>query len=128
MKHLEYMIATLQEIRELGVAIAIDDFGTGFSSLTYLAKLPIDTLKIDRSFVVDMVTGPRGLALVSTIISLGRALNLKLVAEGVETDEQSRLLRLLHCDEMQGYLCGRPTPIEAFEAALLVPPGPQTSS
>jgi EAL domain-containing protein (putative c-di-GMP-specific phosphodiesterase class I) len=88
----------------------------------------LDTLKIDRSFVVDMVSGPRGLALVSTIISLGRALNLKLVAEGVETEEQSRLLRLLLCDEMQGYLRGRPVPIEAFEAAYLLPPGQQPSS
>jgi diguanylate cyclase (GGDEF)-like protein/PAS domain S-box-containing protein len=128
MKDLEYTIAILQEIRELGVVIALDDFGTGFSSLKYLAKLPLDTLKIDRSFVVDMVSGPRGLALVSTIISLGRALNLKLVAEGVETEEQSRLLRLLLCDEMQGYLRGRPVPIEAFEAAYLLPPGQQPSS
>jgi diguanylate cyclase (GGDEF)-like protein/PAS domain S-box-containing protein len=121
MKDLEYTIGILQEIRELGVAIAIDDFGTGFSSLKYLAKLPLDTLKIDRSFVVDMASGPRGLALVSTIISLGQALGLKLVAEGVETEEQSRLLRLLRCDEMQGYLYGRPMPIDAFEAAFLVP-------
>jgi EAL domain-containing protein (putative c-di-GMP-specific phosphodiesterase class I) len=83
----------------------------------------LDTLKIDRSFVVDMASGPRGLALVSTIISLGQALNLKLVAEGVETEEQSRLLRLLRCDEMQGYLYGRPVPIDAFEAAFLVPRG-----
>ena len=128
MKDLEHTIATLQEIRELGVAIAIDDFGTGFSSLKYLAKLPLDTLKIDRSFVVDMASGPRGLALVSTIINLGQALSLKLVAEGVETEEQSRLLRLLRCDEMQGYLYGRPVPIEDFEAAYLVPRGEHTSS
>jgi len=128
MNDLEYTIATLQAIRELGVAIAIDDFGTGFSSLRYLAKLPIDTLKIDRSFVVDMASGPRGLALVSTIISLGQALNLKLVAEGVESEEQSRLLRLLRCDEMQGYLYGKPVPIDAFEAAFLVPRGQHTLS
>jgi EAL domain-containing protein (putative c-di-GMP-specific phosphodiesterase class I) len=128
MKDLEHTIAILQEIRELGVVIAIDDFGTGFSSLKYLSKLPLDTLKIDRSFVVDMVSGPGGLALVSTIISLGRALNLKLVAEGVETEEQSRLLRLLRCDEMQGYLYGRPVPIDAFEAAYLVQRGQLTST
>jgi diguanylate cyclase (GGDEF)-like protein/PAS domain S-box-containing protein len=119
MKDLEYTIATLQEIRELGIVIAIDDFGTGFSSLRYLSDLPLDTLKIDRSFVVDMVSGPRGLALVSTIISLGQALNLKLVAEGVETEEQSRLLSLLRCDEVQGYLYGRPVPADVFEAAYL---------
>jgi diguanylate cyclase (GGDEF)-like protein/PAS domain S-box-containing protein len=127
MKDLECTIATLQAIREFGVAIAIDDFGTGFSSLRYLAKLPIDTLKIDRSFVVDMASGPRGLALVSTIISLGRALNLKSVAEGVETEEQARLLRLSRCDEMQGYLYGRPVPGDVFEATYLAPRGQHTS-
>jgi EAL domain-containing protein (putative c-di-GMP-specific phosphodiesterase class I) len=120
MKDLEYTISTLQAIRELGVVIAIDDFGTGFSSLRYLAKLPIDTLKIDRSFVVDMASESRGLALVSTIVNLGQALGLKLVAEGVETVEQLRLLRLLRCDEMQGYLYGRPVPGDVFEAAYLV--------
>jgi diguanylate cyclase (GGDEF)-like protein/PAS domain S-box-containing protein len=123
MKDLEYAIATLQAIRELGVVIAIDDFGTGFSSLRYLAKLPIDTLKIDRSFVVDMASGSRGLALVSTIVNLGQALSLKLVAEGVETVEQLRLLRLLRCDEMQGYLYGRPVPADVFEATYLVGTG-----
>jgi diguanylate cyclase (GGDEF)-like protein len=120
MRDLEYTIATLQAVRELGVVIAIDDFGTGFSSLRYLAKLPLDTLKIDRSFVIDMASGSRGLALVSTIVNLGQALNLKLVAEGVETEEQARLLRLLRCDEMQGYLYGRPVPGDVFEATYLV--------
>jgi len=112
-------IASLQAIRAMGVTIAIDDFGTGFSSLSYLAKLPVDTLKIDRSFVVDMTAGPQGLALVSTIISLAHSLKLKVVAEGVETEDQSRLLRLLDCDEMQGYLFSRPVPVEIFEARFL---------
>jgi EAL domain-containing protein (putative c-di-GMP-specific phosphodiesterase class I) len=83
---------------------------------------------IDRSFVVDITSGPRGLALVSTIINLGQALNLKLVAEGVETEEQSHLLRLLRCDEMQGYLRGWPVPIDAFEAAFLAPHVQPTSA
>lgn len=121
MKDLGHSIATLRQIRDLGVTIAIDDFGTGFSSLRYLAKLPVDTLKIDRSFIADMTTGPRGLALLSTIINLGQALGLKLVAEGVETEEQARLLRLLKCDEMQGYLFGRPAPVDNFEASYLIP-------
>jgi EAL domain-containing protein (putative c-di-GMP-specific phosphodiesterase class I) len=103
----------------MGVSIAIDDFGTGFSSLGYLSKLPVDTLKIDRSFVTDMTTGPQGLALVSTIISLAHSLTLKVVAEGVETEEQSRLLRLLDCDEMQGFLFSKPVPREIFEARFL---------
>jgi diguanylate cyclase (GGDEF)-like protein/PAS domain S-box-containing protein len=115
-------IASLQAIRDVGVTIAIDDFGTGFSSLAYLAKLPVDTLKIDRSFVIDMTAGPQGLALVSTIINLAHALKLKVVAEGVETEEQSRLLRLLNCDEMQGYLFSKPVPCDIFETRFLTPP------
>jgi EAL domain-containing protein (putative c-di-GMP-specific phosphodiesterase class I) len=115
-------IATLQAIRAMGVSVAIDDFGTGFSSLSYLAKLPVDTLKIDRSFVVDMTEGPQGLALVSTIINLAHSLKLKVVGEGVETEEQSRLLRLLRCDEMQGFLFSKAVPAEDFEANYLTPP------
>jgi diguanylate cyclase (GGDEF)-like protein/PAS domain S-box-containing protein len=124
MTDLDHSIATLQEIRALGVVLAIDDFGTGFSSLRYLAKLPVDTLKIDRSFISDMTSGPSGLALVSTIINLGQALNLNLVAEGVETEEEARLLRLLRCDETQGYLYGRPVPCDTFEAVYLGPRAP----
>lgn len=121
MEDIQDSIARLQAIRALGISIAIDDFGTGFSSLSYLARLPVDTLKIDRSFVTDITTGPEGIALVSTIISLAHALNLKVVAEGVETDEQSRLLSLLSCDEMQGYLFSKPLPRDLFEARYLVP-------
>jgi diguanylate cyclase (GGDEF)-like protein/PAS domain S-box-containing protein len=113
----------LQAIRLMGVRIAIDDFGTGFSSLSYLAKLPVDTLKIDRSFVMDLVDGPEGLALVSTIITLAHSLKLKVVAEGVETEEQLRLLRLLNCDEYQGYLFSKPVPREIFETRFLSRPG-----
>lgn len=115
-------IHSLKAIRALGITIAIDDFGTGFSSLSYLSKLPVDTLKIDRSFVVDMTTGPQGLALVSTIINLGHSLKLKVVAEGVETEEQARLLRLLGCDEMQGFLFSEALACNIFEAKFLVSP------
>ena len=115
-------IASLQAVRALGVSIAIDDFGTGFSSLNYLAKLPVDTLKIDRSFVLDMTVAPEGLALVSTIIDLAHSLKLKVVAEGVETEEQSRLLRLLNCDEMQGFLFSKAVPSESFETQFLAAP------
>ncbi|HUG98099.1 MAG TPA: EAL domain-containing protein, partial [Gammaproteobacteria bacterium] len=118
MEDVRHSIASLQAIRALGVTIAIDDFGTGFSSLSYLAKLPVDTLKIDRSFVTDMTAGPEGLALVSTIINLAHSLKLKVVAEGVETEEQSRLLRLLNCDEMQGYLFSKPVPAAEMAALL----------
>ena len=112
-------IASLQAIRAMGVSIAMDDFGTGFSSLSCLAKLPVDTLKIDRSFVIDMTAGAQGLSLVSTIINLAHALKLRVVAEGVETEEQSRLLRAMHCDEMQGFLFSKPVPVDIFETRFL---------
>ena len=121
MEDVRHSIDSLKRIRALGVRIAIDDFGTGFSSLSYLARLPADSLKIDQSFVRDMTASPQGLALVSTIIDLGHALNLKVVAEGVETEEHARLLRLLQCDEMQGYLVSRPLPADAFEVGFLTP-------
>jgi diguanylate cyclase (GGDEF)-like protein/PAS domain S-box-containing protein len=122
MEDVKHSIASLKAIRALGVTIAIDDFGTGFSSLSYLAKLPVDTLKIDRSFVIEMTGAPEGLALVSTIINLAHSLKLKVVAEGVETEDQSRLLRLLKCDEMQGFLFSKPVPREIFEAKFLAAP------
>jgi EAL domain-containing protein (putative c-di-GMP-specific phosphodiesterase class I) len=119
MEDVERSIATLAAIRALGVTIAIDDFGTGFSSLSYLSRLPVDTLKIDRSFVTAMTETPEGLALVSTIINLAHSLKRNVVAEGVETEEQSKLLRLLNCDQMQGYLFSKPLPGELFETKYL---------
>jgi diguanylate cyclase (GGDEF)-like protein len=121
MEDVKHSIAALGAIRAMGVTIAIDDFGTGYSSLSYLSKLPVDTLKIDRSFIIDMTIAPEGLSLVSTIITLAHSLELKVVAEGVETEEQSRLLRLLRCDEMQGYLFSKPVPGDIFETRFLSP-------
>jgi diguanylate cyclase (GGDEF)-like protein/PAS domain S-box-containing protein len=122
MEDIRASIGNLRAIRALGVRIAIDDFGTGFSSLSYLARLPVHTLKIDRSFVIDMGEGPEGLALVSTIINLAHSMKLNVVAEGVETEEQSRLLRLLNCDEIQGYWFARPMPRDVFEVKYLSAP------
>jgi diguanylate cyclase (GGDEF)-like protein/PAS domain S-box-containing protein len=122
MQDFKQNIVSLHAIRAMGICIAIDDFGTGFSSLSYLAKLPVDTLKIDRSFVMGMDSGREGSALVGTIINLAQALKLKVVAEGVETPEQLRLLGSLGCDEYQGYLYGKPVPAEIFEAKYLTPP------
>jgi diguanylate cyclase (GGDEF)-like protein/PAS domain S-box-containing protein len=119
MQDFKHNIVSLQAIRAMGIRIAIDDFGTGFSSLSYLAKLPVDTLKIDRSFTIDMATGEEGLALVATIIGLAHALKLKVVAEGVETQEQLRLLKSLNCDEYQGYLFSKPLSAEIFKALYL---------
>jgi EAL domain-containing protein (putative c-di-GMP-specific phosphodiesterase class I) len=124
MDDVQHNIASLQAIREMGISIAIDDFGTGFSSLSYLSKLPVDSLKVDRSFVNEMTVSRQGLALVSTIINLAHSLKLKVVAEGVETEEQSRLLQLIGCDEMQGFLFSKPLPVEVFETRYLTPRPP----
>ena len=102
----------------LGVSIAIDDFGTGYSSLGYLAKLPVQSLKIDRSFITAMHKDANAMTLVSTIVSLAHSLHLTVVAEGVETEEQAKILRLLRCDEMQGYLFSKPLPMAALVELL----------
>jgi diguanylate cyclase (GGDEF)-like protein/PAS domain S-box-containing protein len=119
MQDFNHNITSLQAIRAMGIEIAIDDFGTGFSSLSYLARLPVDTLKIDRSFTIDMVSSQEGLALVATIISLAHTLKLKVVAEGVENQAQLRLLESLNCDEYQGYLFSKPLSAEIFTARYL---------
>ena len=112
----------LRQIRGLGVKIAIDDFGTGYSSLSYLKLLPIDTVKLDRSFVKGATTDPDDAALVMAIVTLAHNLRHRVIAEGVETEEQGTFLRLLRCDEAQGFLYGRPVPPAAFEALLTVDP------
>jgi diguanylate cyclase (GGDEF)-like protein len=118
MQDMEGTITKLRAIQEMGINIAIDDFGTGYCSLGYLAKLPINALKIDRSFVTPMADEADGMAIASTIISLGHSLALKIIAEGVETEEQYRVLRLLKCEEAQGYLFHKPLPAERLEALL----------
>ena len=121
---IERAIASLQAIRARGVTVALDDFGTGFSSLTHLARLPIDTLKIDRSFIADLDDTPEGQAVVSMIITLAHSLRYKVVAEGVETPAQARLLRKLGCDEMQGYHFSAAVPAEVFAERYLGGAGP----
>ena len=110
MEDIKGNIEKLKAVRALGVNIAIDDFGTGYSSLGYLAQLPVQSLKIDRSFIIKMNDDPNAMTLVSTIISLAHSLRLKVIAEGVETEEQAKFLRLMRCDEMQGYLFSKPLP------------------
>lgn len=116
-------IDVLTKLKAMGVTISIDDFGTGFSSLSYLKRLPIDALKIDRSFIRDVTTDPDDAALVMAIVTLAHNLNLEVIAEGVETDEQLRFLRLLRCDEVQGYLFSKPLPAEELEHVLASSPG-----
>ena len=118
MEDIEGNIEKLRAIRDMGVNIAIDDFGTGYSSLAYLAKLPLQSLKIDRSFIITMLNEPDSMTLVSTMISLAHSIRLKVVAEGVDSEEQSKLLKLLRCDEIQGYLVSKPLPANDLAAML----------
>jgi diguanylate cyclase (GGDEF)-like protein/PAS domain S-box-containing protein len=118
MEDIEANIDKLQQVRALGLGIAVDDFGTGYSSLRYLAKLPVQTLKIDRSFIVTMQDEEDTMTLVATVISLAHSLRLKVVAEGVETEDQAAILKQLECDEMQGYLFSRPLPLADITALL----------
>jgi diguanylate cyclase (GGDEF)-like protein/PAS domain S-box-containing protein len=122
MEDVERSVEKLKQLRELGVGVAIDDFGTGYSSLGYLARLPAQALKIDRSFIVTMLDNEDVMTLVSTIVSLAHALRLTVVAEGVDSEAQARALYLLHCDEVQGYLFGKPMPFDEM-SALLARPG-----
>jgi diguanylate cyclase (GGDEF)-like protein len=108
----------LEALRALGVGIALDDFGTGYSSLSYLQKFPFSQIKIDRAFVASLGTTGHAGVIIQSIVTLGHALGMKVLAEGVETDEQRVLLRLAGCDEMQGYLFARPCPAEAIDKVL----------
>lgn len=118
LENIDETIATMHALKEIGVGFALDDFGTGFSSLQYLKKLPLSQLKIDRSFVRDMVQDSNDQAIVRTIISMAQSLNLEVIAEGVETVDQLQMLKNHGCNHYQGYLFGKPVPIEAFEASL----------
>ncbi|MBI1892125.1 MAG: EAL domain-containing protein [Burkholderiales bacterium] len=128
MQDIEESSRKLAAVKELGIGkVAIDDFGTGYSSLAYLSRLPVDALKIDRSFIVDMAQNANSLTMVSTIISLGHSLNMTIIAEGVESAEQAHLLKLLRCDEIQGELFSAPLPRTEI-AALLRGEGSQRNS
>ncbi|HEX3914766.1 MAG TPA: EAL domain-containing protein [Steroidobacteraceae bacterium] len=127
MQDLELSIRKLAQLRESGLGIAIDDFGTGYSSLRMLAKLPVDTLKIDRTFVQSIADTPVA-TLVSTVISLARAFDMKTVAEGVETTDQLQKLRAMKCDQAQGYLFSRPVPAADVPAVIAKLQNPQSST
>jgi EAL domain-containing protein (putative c-di-GMP-specific phosphodiesterase class I) len=116
-------LSTLNQLKEIGVRLALDDFGTGYSSLTYVRRFPIDTLKIDRSFIDGIVGSTEDEAIVTAVLSMGRALGVHVVAEGVETEEQAARLRTLGCKLAQGYLFSRPIAPNAVRALLAAEQG-----
>jgi len=118
MRDVTRSIDELKALRSRAVKVSIDDFGTGYSSLNAFKRLPIDVLKIDRSFVCDLAEKPFDAAFVKTIIDLAHLLKVKIVAEGVETKEQLQILRELGCDEWQGYLFSKPVPADEFASLL----------
>jgi len=110
----EQVLETVRRFKALGVCLSIDDFGTGYSSLAYLKRFAVDKLKIDQSFVRDIVSDPDDAAIVRAIISMARSLKLKVIAEGVESEDIARILSLYHCHEAQGYHFARPMPADAL--------------
>lgn len=118
MKNPELTLKTLHELKSMGIHISIDDFGTGYSSLSYLKRFPIDTLKIDRSFVMDIQTDANDSAIVLAIIALAHSLKLKVIAEGVEQRHQAQFLLEHGCEMVQGYLFSPPVTGEEFEKLI----------
>jgi diguanylate cyclase (GGDEF)-like protein/PAS domain S-box-containing protein len=119
MHNAELSLAVMTRLKQMGVRLSIDDFGTGYSSLSYLKRFPIDTVKIDQNFIRDLSQSSNDGAIISAVISMARALNLRVVAEGVETEDQLAFLRRQHCETIQGFLYSRLLPAEEFEAILV---------
>ena len=119
MDNVAQAVVTLGKLKAMGIKLSIDDFGTGFSSLGYLKVFPIDVLKIDRSFVSDIMTDPNDAAIARSIITLAHSLNLKVIAEGVETEQQLNYLGAQQCDAIQGYYFSRPLSSVACKEMLV---------
>ena len=125
MEDVEMTVRVLNQLDKVGVHLSIDDFGTGHSSLSYLRKLPADELKIDRSFVLDLETSEDARKVALAVVNLAKALNLKVVAEGVETEGQNRILREFGCDQLQGYLFAKPMSAKALALWAMEDVGPR---
>ena len=118
MKNLDFSIGVLNNLRSMGIHVSLDDFGTGYSSLNYLKRLPIDTLKIDKSFVDNITIDPKDEIIARAIIELAHKMDLKIIAEGVEYAQQFDFLKEHKCDKVQGFLFSKPIPSEEFEQLL----------
>ena len=123
MQDVGLVVATMKDLQGLGVQLSIDDFGTGYSSLSALKTFPVTRLKIDKSFIDGLLVNESDRAVANAIISLGQKLNLRVIAEGVETEAQAACLRDINCDEMQGYLFSKPLPASEIEELLRMTPG-----
>ncbi len=115
---IDFTVSTLKKLKDLGVSISVDDFGTGYSSLSYIKRLPVDNLKIDMSFVRDVTRDPDAASIITAITGMARSLNLKTIAEGVESEEQRNILHLLRCDMGQGYYFSPAVPVDAFDRSF----------
>jgi EAL domain-containing protein (putative c-di-GMP-specific phosphodiesterase class I) len=112
MSNADVTLRVLKELKAMGLKLAVDDFGTGYSSLSYLKQLPVSKLKIDRSFIRDVALNPDDAAIAAAIISMAKSLSLKVIAEGIENEDQMSLLRSHRCDEIQGYYFSKPLTVE----------------
>jgi EAL domain-containing protein (putative c-di-GMP-specific phosphodiesterase class I) len=121
MEDVEFFAKTLGDLKQLGITLAIDDFGTGYSSLSYLKRFPLDAVKVDRTFVDGLGTDPHDSALVAAIIAMATALDLSVIAEGVETSEQLAILKSLHCPRAQGFYLARPMSDVAMNRLIATP-------
>lgn len=119
-ENVQHTISELAELRELGITIAMDDFGTGYSSLSYLKELPLDVLKIDRSFTVNLTEDHKDQRLIQSVIAIAHTFNLRVVAEGIETEEQARLLKTMNCDIAQGYFYSKPLSVRDFPTQPMI--------
>jgi EAL domain-containing protein (putative c-di-GMP-specific phosphodiesterase class I) len=125
MQEPERVVDLLGQLKALGVHLSIDDFGTGYSSLAYLKRFPLDKIKIDRSFVTDLETDANDAAIVRMVIGIAKELELKVIAEGVETDGQRDFLHQHHCDQIQGFYLSQPVPAESIPGTIAAfPPTP----